>query len=180
MTRHIKPYRQGALDGLCGVHAIINALHALAPGITEKDAQKLFRVLLKEIARKGAFKVIWRGMDGTLFRHLLVLALARIATKQGLSIKVARPFASEPVHLGDVADRLRQALNGRCVAVTIIHTETWHWTVIKRATGKSLFLFDSAGLNSIRIDNCAVQKGEKRYRINARELLFLSASSGED
>jgi hypothetical protein len=62
----------------------------------------------------------------------------------------------------------------------MIHTETWHWTVITRATEKSLFLFDSAGLKSVRIDKCAVQKGGSRYRIHARELLILSAGSDND
>jgi hypothetical protein len=180
MPRHLKPYRQGALDSLCGVHAIINALHALRPGIAEKEAQKLFRVLVRAAVRKGALKVMWRGLDGTLFRHLLVLGVGRVATGEGVIIKVARPFATASVDLPSLIDTLRQALNGRCVAVTMIHTESWHWTVITRATGKSLFLFDSAGLKSIRIDKCAVQKGDSRYRINARELLILSAGSDND
>jgi hypothetical protein len=128
MARRIEPYRQGALDGLCGVHAVINALHALLPGMTRKEAQKLFRVLIKEIARKGALKVIWRGMDGTLFRHLLVLGLGKVAAKHGSIIKVARPFASGSVDLSSLIYTLRQALNGGSVAVTMIHTETWHWT----------------------------------------------------
>jgi hypothetical protein len=33
---------------------------------------------------------------------------------------------------------------------------------------------------SVRIDNCTLRKREQRYRINARELLILSAGPGKD
>jgi len=173
MRPRVKPYQQGSLDSLCGVHAIINALQVLRPEMTRKDADKLFRVLLKEIARKGAWKVLWRGMDGRLFRHLLMLAIGMAAAQHALTIRVARPFAGQAIELLDVTGTLREALNGRCVAATMIHTYTWHWTVITKITEKSLLLFDSDGVKSIRIEHCSVRKAQKRHCINARELLLL-------
>jgi hypothetical protein len=173
MHRQLKPYSQGALDGLCGVHAIINALYVLYPDMKKKQAQRLFRKLIKEIARRGALKVIWRGMDGTLFRHLLVQAADCVARRRKVSIKVARPFASGPVELPDLVQSLNGRIGNGCIAITMMREKIWHWTVVIRVTEKTVFLFDSDGVNSIRIENCSVHKSGKRYQLNARETVFL-------
>jgi hypothetical protein len=179
MRRQLTPYYQGSLDSLCGVHAIINALQVLVPAMSRKDAQTLFQVLMKEIARKEALKVIWRGMDGVLFRHLLMRGLESVLASHEISIEVSRPFGSRPVEFVDMIQTLAQMLDESCVAVTMVHARVWHWTVIAKITRKSILLFDSNGLSAIRIENCALRKSDKRYRINARELLFLRVRGGE-
>jgi hypothetical protein len=178
MGRQLRPYSQGALDGLCGVHAIINALYVLYPDMKKKEAQRLFRKLMKEIARRGALKVIWRGMDGALLRHLLVQAAETVARARKVSIKVARPFASGPVELPDLVQTLNDRIGSSCIAITMMREKIWHWTVIIRVTDKTVFLFDSDGVNSIRIENCSVRKSDKRYQLNARETVFLRGETG--
>src|SRR3954470_21433807 len=37
-ARRLNPYRQGRLDGLCGVYALINALRLLCPRLTKTRA----------------------------------------------------------------------------------------------------------------------------------------------
>lgn len=173
MRRQVKPYSQGSLDGLCGVHAIINALYVLFPDMKKKQAQKLFRTLIKEIVRKGALKVIWRGMDGALLRHLVLRAADVMAEHRSTSIKVSRPFASGPVELVQLVDYLKTRIDHATIAIAMVRKELWHWTVIVRATDKTLFLFDSDGLNSVRTNSCSLRKADGRHRINARELLLL-------
>ncbi|MGP0009991.1 MAG: hypothetical protein ACLPIG_14985, partial [Methylocella sp.] len=43
LNLHLKPLRQGDLDGLCGVYAILNALQWLLPKVRDTDyLTKLF------------------------------------------------------------------------------------------------------------------------------------------
>jgi hypothetical protein len=136
-------------------------------------------MLMKEIVRKDVFKVVWRGMDGVLFRQLLVDAIEATARKHGIGIEVMRPFGGMPVEFADVIQTLGQTLDQRCVAVTMIHARVWHWTVITKATKKSILLFDSSGLSLVRMKNCGLRNTDSRYRINARELLFLRRAERE-
>ena len=60
MPGSFKPYRQGDLDGLCGIYAIINAVSFLCPEMDRETARDLFRVLNERLRRvRGTSDVIW-------------------------------------------------------------------------------------------------------------------------
>ena len=69
MTPLIAPYRQGELDGLCGVYAIVNALRLVLEshpaGFTRRDWEQLFHTLLATIdnGRGGVCHVVANGMS---------------------------------------------------------------------------------------------------------------------
>ena len=75
MPRKIKPYLQGELDSLCGIHAIINALYALFPDMMDREAQRLFHKLLEEVGRKrpDPLRIAWRGMNSSALAALGLL-----------------------------------------------------------------------------------------------------------
>lgn len=173
MIRQTKPYRQGDLDGLCGMHAIINALCVLFPEMSKKQAQTLYRTLIKEIVRQGGLKAVWRGIDAKLLRHLLPLAVDTVAQGRAASVIVSRPFARGAIKLPDLVQRLRAKIDDGCVAITLLRDNIWHWTVIKKVTSKTIILFDSADFGTIRIENCALEKSKKRYRISAGHIVIL-------
>ena len=50
----LKPYRQGRLDGLCGVYALINALRLLCPRLNEDACERAFCALIRARARQAA------------------------------------------------------------------------------------------------------------------------------
>src|SRR4051812_10594314 len=52
--RQLKPYRQGRLDGLCGVYALINALRLLCPRLDEDACERVFCALIQARARQIA------------------------------------------------------------------------------------------------------------------------------
>ncbi len=52
--RQLKPYRQGRLDGLCGVYALINALRLLCPKLDEDDCERAFCALIQARAQHAA------------------------------------------------------------------------------------------------------------------------------
>ncbi len=41
-ARRLRPYRQGRLDGLCGIYALINALRLLCPKLDEDTCERAF------------------------------------------------------------------------------------------------------------------------------------------
>ena len=72
-----------------------------------------------------------------------------VVRKDKTRIKVARPFASVSVDLAVLHRALREWLNDRCIAITMLYSDVWHWTVITKATEKTLRLFDSDGSNAV-------------------------------
>ena len=48
-----QPYRQGDLDGLCGVYSIVNAVRALCPELDQDGAEWLFAHLMQALSKQG-------------------------------------------------------------------------------------------------------------------------------
>jgi hypothetical protein len=53
-SRRLKPYRQGRLDGLCGLYTLINALRLLCPKVDEDACERVFCALIRARARQAA------------------------------------------------------------------------------------------------------------------------------
>ena len=51
-TRRLRPYRQGQLDGLCGIYALVNALRLLCPRLDEEACEAVFCALIKARTRQ--------------------------------------------------------------------------------------------------------------------------------
>jgi hypothetical protein len=47
----MKPYAQGALDGLCAVYSIVNATR-IVTGISEEEAKDLFKEIIRYLETK--------------------------------------------------------------------------------------------------------------------------------
>ena len=47
----MKPYEQGALDGLCAVYSIVNATRIVS-GIGEEEAKELFKEIIRYLETK--------------------------------------------------------------------------------------------------------------------------------
>ena len=49
-SRVRQPYRQGDLDGLCGVYSVVNAVRILCPELDQDGAEWLFAHLLQSLS----------------------------------------------------------------------------------------------------------------------------------
>ncbi len=59
----MKPYEQGALDGLCAVYSIVNATRIVS-GIGEEEAKELFREIIRYLeSKKDLVKILIEGID---------------------------------------------------------------------------------------------------------------------
>ena len=53
-ARRLKPYRQGRLDGLCGIYTLVNALRLLCPRLDKDACEEVFCALIRARARQAA------------------------------------------------------------------------------------------------------------------------------
>jgi hypothetical protein len=174
MPREIKPYCQGDLDYLCGIHAIVNALYAVLPDLKERRAEQLFRELLQEVARrrKNPLQIAWRGMDPSLVRHLITFAADLIAKERSVTVDVSRPLQRKRVRLETLVQQLREHTAEGGVAVLAMRDKSSHWTVVVKVTRKKIRLFDSNGRKAIRLNKCSLE-ADKPVRIHAAATVFL-------
>jgi hypothetical protein len=139
---HLKPLRQGDLDGLCGVYAILNALQWLLPKARTTDyLTKLFDKII------GAIYTIDNIKDGGEEPELKKVF-------QFVKEQVANDFgaAIEMTVLADAADKFKrpdQAIESAFAdgsgGVLILGFEGFdsHWTVVRGITTTEVILFDS-------------------------------------
>ena len=59
----MKPYEQGALDGLCAVYSIVNATRIIS-AIDEDGAKELFKEIILYLTKtKNLYKILVSGID---------------------------------------------------------------------------------------------------------------------
>src|SRR4051812_41058272 len=112
--RQLKPYRQGRLDGLCGVYTLINALRLLCPRLDEGDCERVFCALIRARARQkcSPLSVIHGGLSRCELLRLIGF-WQRFAVREFgiILLTVSRLKVSEPTLRG-IWRGLRRALNG--------------------------------------------------------------------
>lgn len=156
-------FRQGEMDGLCGLYALVNAIALLAHHrLSANDISELFRELIRALYRRNVRKrskdstpleFIW---DGTSVRDISLLMETSRAflVERGLDLTWSRPLQGKrkPTSLQQYWDRLRSAFDecsGRCVAIIDYNfdgedSEVGHWTCVVKVTDKAMKLSDSS------------------------------------
>src|SRR3954463_6869021 len=101
-TRQLQPYRQGRLDGLCGVYALINALRLLCPRLDEEACERAFCALIRARARQTAspLAVIHSGLSRRELLRLIGSWQRFVARELGVTLAVNRLKVSEPTLRG--------------------------------------------------------------------------------
>lgn len=172
------PYHQGRLDGLCGVYAVINAVAALCPELTDDQAIDLFKVLIKTLGRSQdrPLATIYRGLDRQGVKRLAKRACRfageEVATHLTLST-IPKPLTNVTT-LGGLWSTLRQRLRPGSVAILGLDGREAHWSVAVRALPQSLRVSDSDGLATITRRQCSLRPSPTRIWLDPREILFLT------
>ena len=175
MPRHARAYRQGDLDGLCGVYAVVNALQYLF-GLKEDHCRTLFATLIKALhrsRRRPHHPILWGMSFATLKR--LIEAAQTCKVLDGAQTFQARPLrlSRDQRNLPRLWSGLSQELTPTCVAVIGITGAADHWCVVYRVTAKTLWLLDSSGQTRIYRSRCTVRSTRTRYCLEAREILLI-------
>ena len=168
--RSHKPFRQGDLDGLCGVYSTINAIRLLAPELDRAAATCLFSHLMSELPKIGARpeEVITEGLWRRALERLLRCAARKMADEYDVVLKVARmpkPLR-HTTRLDALWTWLSNNLSPTSVVILALSGRHSHWTVAVEISGQQIYLLDSGDLRVLRRCNCTVGHAKKRHSIS--------------
>lgn len=171
------PFRQGSLDALCGVYAIVNAVSYLCPDLVDDDARALFARLLRKIGRgrRKALKTLREGLTLPQVRRLLKAARKRVERRFDvrLCVQRIRHKVRDAPQLSSLWRELRGRLGGGTVAIIGIGGLEAHWSVAIRAGRTWLKLIDSDGLTALKRSACAVVRCARRFVLDPNEILII-------
>ena len=148
----MKPYEQGALDGLCAVYGIVNAARIIA-AIDEQQSKELFRRIVLYIEeRQGLAQILTTGIGlktiGGIFNSVV-----RVYIKHR-----SMPFKKYPdTPLDTFWNAMMEFLAGgeRRAILTGLGGVYDHWSIVDSITEKQIRLFDSFKLKRLNRNRCA-------------------------
>ena len=174
----MSPYRQGGLDELCGLYALINASRLADPSLSETECQAVFKM---------AFRWLYDNYEKEAFLHMLCDGLfcdklrrlhKNVFREQWPKISLHQPFLRNmPKNANDfwslMEEKASQPDQGMVIA--IVGGGIDHWSVVRNITDKQLFLFDSyyPELHPLRSDCGHSQEDAPKYFIPPGGVLLL-------
>jgi len=176
MAKGRRPYAQGALDGLCGCYAIVNAVAALrGEALTEAQAELLFKRLVQAIADKFP-AAIWDGTGVPDIRRMIDAADRHARRTYGFGVTRREPFRATKFRgvARYYAGLAAELDDGPRVAVVGLAEPWGHWTLVTQATRDTLVFTDSIDLKHARLADAALSKrGEKPFQIDQHQTFVL-------
>lgn len=165
-NRPAPPRRQGNLDALCGIYAIINAFTRAARDqpLRYFPTKRLFMHLIaKATDRRGDTSFIGDGLTHSELKHLCKKAV-RFHGKHGYPFELMapkdlspdRPYPRNPEDVQRRCAWFAHAASQPARAVILDINTDWisHWSVLTGAIGDRLTLYDSNGMRSVAITAC--------------------------
>jgi hypothetical protein len=170
--QRLEPYRQGNLDGLCGIYAAINAMRLATRSADIEEAfwEEAFQSLVLGIeARIGIAEATLNGI-GT---KPLVAALKELAAESGFRwgrrFNVTQPFArlAKPSR-SCLLQQLEWLASQPDTAVIVrLKQPHDHWTVVREVGPEGVIFFDSC------VNGAANPTGSSLPSIAARATLIV-------
>lgn len=165
-------FKQGDLDGLCGVYSLINASGYL--GCSEEECEKLFTKSIKYLNQN-------KKLEDALLKGLLFPSIKKL-------IKDVFPeflsngsiiFAKKAPSLNEYWNTISKFLDenkGGCVFVRFEDSKDDHFSIITKATDSKLTLRDSSKFTPFTREECTVGKPRKKevYQFYPKETYFFA------
>ena len=152
----MKPYLQGALDGLCAVYSIVNATRIIAE-IDEEEAKKLFRRILVYLERTNDLSLILTEgvVLNTIGGILRDVVNHRIRNRW-------MPFKhSSETSLDEFWHAMMSFLDEaprRAVLICISGPMWDHWSIVHSITDKQIYFFDSYKRKRLNRGRCTTTR----------------------
>lgn len=155
--RHVKlPIEQGDIDGLCSVYSVLNSCKLLF-GHGEKLDEQLFKTLCSGIDDLFP-QILWEGTGVPTVYRLLKFADAWTQKHHRRRLHWRAPLMRTKFRrVEDYLERLRhdldeRAQHGRGVWIVGLGDPWDHWTTVNRISGRTVWFYDSWGLDRHRFD----------------------------
>jgi hypothetical protein len=152
----MRPYLQGALDGLCAVYTIVNAARIICD-IDEKESRELFRQILAHLEKtKDLSRVLIEGVD-----LITIGGILRDVVDDKIRHR-SMPFKHRPeTSLDQFWHKMMSFLNkGHRRAILIcLSGPMWdHWSVVHSISKKQICFFDSHKLKRLNRSRCTTTR----------------------
>lgn len=170
----MKPYEQGALDGLCAVYSIVNAVRIVS-GIGEEEARELFREIILYLEKTNDLaRILIEGIGLKTIGGILADVVGeQISTR-------AMPFKQYPdTPLDEFWTTMMSFLNngGRRAILIGLGGPMWdHWSIVESITEKQIHFFDSYKLKRLNRSRCATMRSttSRPHLLSPTHTYFLS------
>lgn len=181
-ARYLEPLKQGSLDGLCGLYAIINAIRVtLYPERKLSPAQqyKLFKRGIRTYRRRrNLAKLIRSGMTERAWLEICDDLIGYANAMLGTKIAQRMVFeALEPLRIRAALGTIkRQIESGHPVLISLAGTYN-HYTVVVGYRLGRLYLFDSGPYRWISARSCGTThtRSEARHQLRPRGGIALTS-----
>jgi len=161
----LKPLRQGELDGLCGLYAVINALRlgmAETAPLTNARSRELAGLAIDRMYRwRRPSSNISCGMDPKHQRALANLIAQHVSGVEA-DVVFERCTLDRHASIDDAFSWVEQSLQQGKPVLALLSGAHDHFTVIRGITDRSLVLFDSAGRTRLSRAHCGITSGRHR------------------
>ena len=173
-----RPYRQGDLDGLCGVYSIINAVRVLCPELDQEGAEWLFAQLMWSLEDLGVNlpTAVASGIGRVELGRLIRAATAYVAEELEIQLTVRRlPKALRLTsNLAELWHAFEASLSPECVAIIGVAGIHSHWTIAAQITAKQVKLYDSGRIAILRRGHCTVGRAVNRHGIPPKHVFLIA------
>ena len=116
-----QPYRQGDLDGLCGVYSVVNTVRVLCPELDQEGAEWLFAHLMESLHGSGVDLsiAVASGIGRVELGRLVRAAVAYVDEELDIRLTVKRlPKALRLTsNLAELWQAFEASLSPTCVAI---------------------------------------------------------------
>jgi len=149
----MKPYEQGALDGLCAVYSIVNAARIIS-GLAEEDSKALFREIIVYLEKTNDLsKILISGIGLTTIGSILNDVVGDRINRRSMPFKQYSDtpldeFWSEMMNFLSRGDR-------RAILIGLDGPSWDHWSIVDSITEKQIRFFDSYKLKRLNRSRCA-------------------------
>jgi hypothetical protein len=152
----MKPYEQGALDGLCAVYSIVNATRIVS-GLGEEESKGLFKEIIMYLEKTSDLsKVLVEGTGLTTIGGVLNDVVGDRIRHRSM------PFKQYPeTHLDEFWSEMMDFLDGgeRRAILIGLDGRCWdHWSIVESITEKQIRFFDSYKLKRLNRSRCATKR----------------------
>lgn len=150
--KEMRPYLQGALDGLCAIYSIVNAARIISD-IGEEESKNLFKQILDYLEKSADLgRVLSEGIGlNTVGSILRDVANGRIPERN-------MPFKHRPeTCLDEFWSEMMAFLDGGSKRAILIGVggRMWdHWSIVHAISDRQVYFFDSHKLKSLKRSRC--------------------------
>ena len=164
----MRPLRQGSLDGLCGVYAVLNSLDLVGMRMPRCALHKeLFQQLTCALGAAALLAAMHDGLDAPTLQRAAQIAFGWLAARHHAVLDVDLPFRGRRRFRSTAgflkAVRAYGAMPNTAVIVAFGDQLRLHWTVVRELDGSDLLLRDSDGLRRLDTSSYGVGMGRRCF-----------------